>query len=289
MNSSLKEARQHVHNVVTKARTSFYWAMRTLSKPKREAIFAVYAFCREVDDIADSEEDVGVKQEKLERWRQEIKAVFDGQPEFPTARMLPQAVASYDLQESAFLAIIDGMETDAQGSLRAPSMAELELYCSRVACAVGFLCIRIFGEPGESGKATANHLGLALQFTNILRDLKEDADMGRLYLPSELLRAQGIVSEDPNEILSDSRLPAVCMTLAKRAREEFDMARVAMQACDRSHVRPVRIMMEVYNRTLDRLISGGFRNNIRRNERSFLVRVWEKTEKLLIAIRYAIF
>ncbi len=142
-------AEQHVLNIVRRAGTSFYWAMRFLPAAKRNAIFAVYAFCREVDDIADEEGEIEDKRLALAMWRDEIDHIFSGQAERPTARILAHYLSSFPFEKSAFLAVVDGMEMDAEGPIVAPSMVELELYCDRVAGAVGHLCIQIFGEAGE--------------------------------------------------------------------------------------------------------------------------------------------
>jgi phytoene synthase len=161
------------------AGTSFFWGMRILPPAKREACFAVYAFCREVDDIADGDAPQTEKRAELAAWRAEIERLYADAPTRPVTRVLLPAIADYGLEREAFLALIDGMEMDANGPIRAPSWEELLLYCSRVAGAVGRLCVRIFGVPGSDGRALAESLGRALQLTNILRDLAEDASICR--------------------------------------------------------------------------------------------------------------
>ena len=154
--------------------SSFYAAMRILPKAQREAMFAIYGFCRQVDDIADS---TGPREERraaLEAWRSGIDALYQGQPTAQTRDLL-QPVRQFGLDKDDFLAVIDGMEMDVLADIRAPSWAELDLYCDRVASAVGRLSVRIFGLAPEPGRELAHHLGRALQLTNILRDLDEDA------------------------------------------------------------------------------------------------------------------
>jgi len=252
------ESRAHVHKVVAESGTSFLSAMKLLPKPRREAMFAIYAFCREIDDIADEPAAEKDKMRRLGAWRQEIGRLYEGQPQMPTARALARPVAAYDLAREDFLALIEGMETDAGGTLRGLPMAELERYCDRVACAVGRLSVKVFGAPGAAGREVAYALGQALQLTNILRDLHEDAARGRLYLPTELLDAHGIAERDPKRVLEHHALPAVCGELAALARRRFAEAGAALAKCPRRPMRPARVMMEVYRRILDRLIHRGW-------------------------------
>ena len=273
-----------VRETVTAAGSSFYWAMRFLPPEKRDAIFAVYAFAREVDDIADGNDPDEVKSAGLEAWRAEIEALYHGSPGHPITRVLASAIDAYHLEKKDFIALIDGMEMDGIGPIRAPSMGDLILYCDRVACAVGRLCVCIFGEPGPAGKAVADHLGLALQLTNILRDIEEDAAMGRLYLPRELLALASIEWADPAVVIGDPRLRETCRALAIRADEEFRQAEEAIARCSRKAMRPAIIMMMVYRKTLDRLLEEdwSYLPNGPRNGLS-------KLEKLWIAVRYGLF
>ncbi len=254
-----EEAREHVRRLVAASRTSFFWAIRLLSRLQREAMFAIYAYCREIDDIADDPLPREKKAAALAEWRREIERVFARCPRSLTGRALVGPVATYALEKKDFLALIDGMEMDALGTMRGPTMAELELYCARVACAVGLLSVRVFGESGENGRRVAWTLGQALQLTNILRDMAEDATRGRLYLPAELLDRHGISSRSPAEVLSDPALPAVCDELADLAAGYFAQAAEAISACPRRHMRPAVVMMEVYRRILERLRARGWR------------------------------
>ncbi|MGH6619914.1 MAG: squalene/phytoene synthase family protein, partial [Alphaproteobacteria bacterium] len=194
--------RAHVRSVVQAVGSSFYGAMRTLPKDRRDAMFAIYAFCREIDDIADDPMPKGERAAALAGWRGEIDRLYDGQPRKPTARALLEPIARYALRKEDFAALIDGMEMDANESFQGPPMDTLTLYCERVAGAVGMLSVRVFGEPGDAGARLAWALGQALQLTNILRDLKEDAERGRLYLPAELLSKHGIAARDPAAVLA---------------------------------------------------------------------------------------
>ena len=250
-------ARAHVEAVVAASGTSFLGAMRLLPAPRRAAMYAIYAFCREVDDIAD---EPGARAEKLAAlaaWRQEIERLYAGRPEAPTARALAGPVVAYGLAKDDFLALIEGMEMDA-ATIRAPAMADLERYCDRVACAVGRLSVRAFGAEEPAAREVAAELGHALQLTNVLRDLAEDAARGRLYLPKELLAAHGIASTEPAAVLAHPGLAAACEELAAIAERRYAAAAQALRACRRRPMRPAIVMMAVYRRILARLRRRGW-------------------------------
>src|SRR5580704_17757094 len=180
----------------TASGSSFYAAMRILPAEQRQAMFQIYSFCRKVDDIADSDGPRGERLAALQQWRDDIDALYQGDPP-PRLRDYVTSVKKFDLQRADFLAIVDGMEMDVPQDIRAPDLATLDLYCDRVASAVGRLSVRVFGLPAADGIPLAHHLGRALQLTNILRDIDEDASLGRLYLPREGLLLAGITSDDP--------------------------------------------------------------------------------------------
>ena len=276
-------AQTYVEEVVRRSGTSFYWAMRLLPVEKREAMFAVYAFCREVDDIADEPGEVAAKQRALQAWRDRIERLYDGAGGQPVTAALLQPVERFALAKADFDAVIDGMEMDAMERIRIRDMDELRLYCDRVAGAVGRLSVRIFGVPQPLGDRLADAQGQALQLTNILRDLKEDASRDRLYLPGELLHERGIAISDGHAeaALQHGRVAEVCEQIAAVAVRRFDEAAVLVEACDRRQVRPAVIMMEVYRRTLRRLISRGWRRWAEPVSVS-------RTEKLWVALRHGI-
>ena len=276
------EATAHVRAVTVASGTSFYWAMRCLPRARREAMFAIYTFCREVDDIADDEGTPDDKRRRLDAWRDEIDALYAGAPGRLTARALAAPVRRFGLRREDFLAVIDGMEMDLGDGLKAPRFAELELYCHRVAGAVGLLSIRAFGAGGPRAEAFALALGTALQLTNILRDLVEDAERDRLYLPRELLDEAGIGAAPPREVLRHAALPGVCAALARIADERFEEARAALADCDRRALRPGVAMMMHYRRLLRALERRGWT----RIDRP--VRI-SAPAKLLIALRYGVF
>jgi presqualene diphosphate synthase len=237
--------------------SSFYLAMRLLSREKREAIFEVYSFCREVDDIADNDMPRAQRLALLSVWRQNIDALYSGT--VPAGlENLAEAIARFGLRKEDFLAVVDGVEMDAREDIRAPRLEQLELYCDRVACAVGRLCVRIFGMNDPDGKALAHHLGRALQLTNILRDIDEDAAVGRLYLPREALDLANIKSNDPHVAASSRQIAPACDFIVERAREHFAQANEIMSRCPRNVVRAPRIMGAVYRQKLEDMVSRGW-------------------------------
>lgn len=265
----------------TASGSSFYAAMRILPRPQREAMFQIYSFCRHVDDIADSGGSRPERLAALEAWRRDIDALYAGRP---PARLRDYAasVAAFGLRREDFLAIIDGMEMDVCEDIRAPEARTLDLYCDRVASAVGRLSVRVFGLGEEDGIALAHHLGRALQLTNILRDIDEDAAIGRLYLPREELGAAGIAARDPAIVAADPALPAVCAAVVKEARDHFVAADAIMARNPRRLVRAPRIMYAYYHAILDRLVQRGFAPPRRPMPLS-------KAAKLSIILRHAFF
>jgi len=237
--------------------SSFYTAMRILPAAQRQAMFEIYSFCRRVDDIADSPGPRAPRQGELSAWRDEINALYAGKATANTAG-LAAPIRTFDLAREDFLAVIDGMEMDTVVDIRAPDFATLELYCDRVASAVGRLSVRVFGLERGTGIMLAHHLGRALQLTNILRDLDEDAGVGRLYLPREALLEAGISSTEPAEVLRDPRLGQACAVIVARARGHFAEARKIMARAPRRAVKAPRIMGEVYRTILDRLVARGW-------------------------------
>ncbi|HEX4193325.1 MAG TPA: presqualene diphosphate synthase HpnD [Stellaceae bacterium] len=273
--------RAAIRDKVMAAGTSFYMAMRLLPEPRREAMYAIYAFCREVDDIADEENPLPVKQSMLDEWRREIDRVYAGTSTLPLARVLAADAKIFDLRREDFLAIIDGMAMDAERDIRAPSLAELDLYCDRVASAVGRLSVRAFGDSSAAADRVAYHLGRALQLTNILRDLAEDAERGRLYLPRDLLVDVGIITTEPDAVLHHPSLDDACNALADIAEDHFAEARAAMKQCARRAMKPARAMGAVYHAQLVMLRRRGWQRFAEPVKLS-------KPKKLWIALRYGL-
>lgn len=259
--------------------SSFYAAMRILPPAQRDAMFQIYSFCRHVDDVADSEAPREDKLAALAQWRRDIDALYAGQPPASVAAYA-SAVKTFGLKREDFLAVIDGMEMDVPADIRAPDAATLDLYCDRVASAVGRLSVKVFGIPSPDGEALAHHLGRALQLSNILRDIDEDAAIGRLYLPREALAAAGITSTDPKVVAADPAVPRACVPLVAQAQDHFVKADAIMARHPRRAVKAPRIMSKYYHAILDRLIARGFappRAPVRLS----------KAAKVFILLRYA--
>ncbi len=255
--SAISQPAVGVAQAAQAAGSSFYAGMRILPKPQREAMYAVYAFCRAVDDVAD---EGGTRDERsvgLERWRAGIDALYAGRPT-PDTAPLAEAVRRYGLKRDDFIAVIDGMAMDAAEDIRAPDEAKLDLYCDRVASAVGRLSVMIFGVSEANGHGLAHHLGRALQKTNILRDIDEDAGMGRLYLPREKLLAAGITATDPMAVAAHPALPQVCAPIVQEARRHFAEAQAIMAREPRRTTRAPRLMGAVYGAVLEATAKRGF-------------------------------
>ena len=239
--------------------SSFYLAMRLMPENERDAMFAIYAFCRKVDDIAD--DGLGTRSqrhEKLEQWRGDLRALYAGETRAPV-RFLAPAVAQYGLRLEDFLTVLDGMEMDVAEDIVAPTLATLDLYCDRVASAVGRLSIKVFGMEEGPGFDLAHHLGRALQLTNILRDVDEDAAIGRLYLPREYLEEMNCCRQlDPKAIINKPEIDAVCKKLAVLAHHHYDEAARILGSRPKGRIKTPRLMGAVYSEILRASEAQGF-------------------------------
>jgi presqualene diphosphate synthase len=232
------------------AGSSFYSAMKLMPKAEREAMFAIYAFCRAVDDIAD--DGIGTRSQRhaaLDAWRADLDSLYAGGAP-GRAAFLASVVKQYRLRKQDFLTVIDGMDMDVAEDIRAPSFDTLDLYCERVASAVGRLSIKVFGMEECPGFELAHHLGRALQLTNILRDLDEDAGIGRLYLPREYLQQAGIETTDPAKAIGDPAVDRACRSMAQLAHMHYAEAARVMRARPRGRIRTPRLMGAVYSEIL---------------------------------------
>jgi len=240
------------------AGSSFYAGMRILPRAEREAMFAIYGFCRIVDDIADDQTAPrGERGAMLANWQRWIGALYRG-GDMGEAAFLARAVRDFALQEADFLAVIDGMQTDVDGDVRWPTFAAFDLYCDRVASAVGRLSVNVFGMERAQGVALAYHLGRALQFTNILRDIDEDAAIGRVYLPMEALTHAGIRPTTPEALVADPGVDAAARWLAPRAQEHFRAAGEILAARPKGRLVAPRLMEEAYSRVLAQMLAQGW-------------------------------
>jgi squalene synthase HpnD len=242
------------------SKSSFYLAMRLMPPAQRQAMFEIYSFCRAVDDIADDGLPTDVALARLDRWRTDLAALYAGRP---PARLkdLAEAVAKFRMAHDDFLAVIDGMEMDVRRTVGAGNTdwATLDIYCDRVASAVGRLSVPVFGMAHDEGVALAHHLGRALQLTNILRDVDEDASIDRLYLPNEALRQAGVPPGDALAVAADPRIEGVCQEVAQHARGHFAEARKILDRSPSRVARTPRIMGEAYGYIFERLMARGFK------------------------------
>ncbi len=240
------------------AGSSFYAGMRILPKCERAGMYAVYGFCRAVDDVADDQAgDRAGRRAELDGWRADLASLYAGGPA-GRAELVADAVRRFDLRQEDFLAILDGMRTDVDADVRAPGFADFDLYCDRVASAVGRLSVRVFGMPDVEGVELAYSLGRALQFTNVLRDLDEDADVGRLYMPREFLDAAGIATDDPRAAVDDPRIDVAARRLAAAAREHYSNADLVLGLRPPGRLAAPRLMSAVYGRILEKMEVAGW-------------------------------
>jgi phytoene synthase len=260
----------------TAASSSFYAAMRVLPRPQREAMYQVYSFCRAVDDVADNGGAREAKLAELARYKDDIEQLYAHGPLTHRTMALARPVQKFGLLKDDFIAVVDGMEMDVVRDIRSPDWKFLDLYCDRAASAVGRLSVRIFGMEEEAGIELSHHLGRALQLTNILRDIDEDAAMGRLYLPKEALRDAGITDTNIESILVHPALDRACRGIAEITRHHYAEAERIMALCPRRAARSPRMMATVYRGILEKLIARGWRApraDVRRSKRYVLLAV----------------
>jgi len=264
--ASLDADYERCAQVTRRSRSSFYYAFILLPPERRRALYAVYAFCRFIDDIAD-DESIREPALLLKRWREELDRVYAGTPTRALSRALADSARRFKIPRELFEEIINGVEMDLSRK-RYQSWEELRPYCYRVASALGLICIEIFGYRNPSAKLYAENLGLALQLTNILRDVREDAERGRIYLPLEDL-ARFNVSEE--EILGGVYSPNFVRLMdfeARRARELYALAQSELAAEDRATLLTAEAMRLIYAALLERIIKSNYRVLDRRHSLS---------------------
>ena len=238
--------------------SSFYYSFLFLPKPRREAITALYAFCREVDDIADECADTTIARTKLEWWRVELAATFAGRPSHPVSQALLPAIRAYDLALEQFEEIIEGMEMDLQ-YVRYADFKALQLYCYRVASVVGQLAATIFGYSERKTLKYAHDLGMAFQLTNIIRDVGEDARRNRIYLPQDELAQFGVTEDDLLQGRESAGFHALMAHQVTRARAFYQQAMQALPQADRKRQRPGLVMAAIYQKLLNEIERDDFR------------------------------
>lgn len=253
LGQALRNAADYCRELTSRSKSNFYYAFLFLPKKRREALEAVYAFCRLVDDVVDERETVEEKREGIALWRGEVKALYEGGPlTHPVSEKLREALRDFKLRREDLDGVIDGCEQDI-ATRRYQSWDDLRNYCYRVASCVGLMCIEIFGYSSPKARDYAVDLGLALQLTNIIRDVREDAARDRIYLPLEDLQAFGVRERD---ILDGKRSPELGRLLryeAQRARAHYLRARAAIDKTERRQLVIAEIMGDIYYRILEQL------------------------------------
>ena len=268
---------QYVQDKAAKSGSSFYYAFRFLPAPKRAAITAFYAFCREVDDVVDEVHDPGVAATKLAWWRKEVAMAFSGQPSHPAMHALMPHTAAYSIEAMHLLAVIDGCEMDLQQS-RYLDFAGLARYCHLVAGVVGEVAANIFGRTQAATVAYAHQLGLAMQLTNIIRDVGDDARRGRIYVPANELKLFDVKA---NELLLrtapwgySERFTQLMRFQAARAHRTYDEAIALLPAADRRMQRPGLAMAQIYRTLLREIEADQFQVLHQRVALTPLRKVW---------------
>jgi phytoene synthase len=236
--------------------SSFYYSFLFLPPERRRAITALYAFCREVDDVVDEVTDPGVARTKLAWWAAEVERIFSGTPQHPVGRALAPLVGTYDLERSLMLEIIEGMRMDLDYN-RYPDFATLEVYCHRVAGVVGLLSARIFGFTQPGTLDYARTLGLAFQLTNIVRDVGEDVRRNRIYIPLDELARFQLAADDLVRLEENERFGRLMAFQIERARQYYARALALLPAADRRAQRPGLVMAAIYRTLLDEIDAAG--------------------------------
>lgn len=253
--------------------SSFYYSFMFLPPERRQAITALYAFCREVDDVVDECHDLSLAQTKLEWWRQEVARVYAGNPTHPVGQALKEVIARFNLPQEQLLEIIDGMAMDLSQT-RYLDFKALQLYCYRVASVVGLLAAEIFGYQDRQTLKYAHDLGLAFQLTNIIRDVGEDARRGRIYLPIEDLQRFNVPAKDILEARHSDAFRELMAFQAERAERFYEQAFASLPATDRKAQRPGLVMAAIYRTLLREIARDGFQVLDRRTSLTPLRKVW---------------
>ncbi|MDD2987350.1 MAG: presqualene diphosphate synthase HpnD [Zoogloea sp.] len=253
--------------------SSFYYSFMFLPPERRQAITALYAFCREVDDVVDECHDMQIAQTKLDWWRHQVAQIFDGEPQHPVGQALKDVGKRFNLPREQLLEIIDGMQMDLQQT-RYLDWKALHLYCYRVASVVGLLSAEIFGYTNRQTLKYAHDLGLAFQLTNIIRDVGEDARRGRIYLPIDELQRFNVPARQILDGQHSDAFRELMQFQAQRARQFYDQAFAQLPAEDRKAQRPGLIMASIYRSLLDEIEADGFLVLDRRTSLTPLRKIW---------------
>jgi len=247
---------QYCQDKAAKSGSSFYYSFLFLPPDKRRAITALYAFCREVDDVVDECSDANVARTTLNWWRGQVTEIYSGKPQHPVALALVPVVKQFNLAQEHLLEIIDGMEMDIDQP-RYPDFKSLQLYCYRVASVVGLLSVEIFGYSDRRTLKYAHDLGIAFQLTNIIRDVGEDARRNRIYLPMDELQQFGVAAADILNTRETENFHRLMAFQIERAQRYYRQALEHLPATDRKAQRTGLIMATIYRATLNEVVASG--------------------------------
>ncbi len=264
---------EYCQNKAAKSGSSFYYSFRFLARDRRRAITALYAFCREVDDIADEVTDLDIARVKLGWWRAELANLFAGHPQHPVTKALQPATREYGVDQARLNEIIDGMEMDLTRH-RYSDFDSLKLYCHRVAGVVGQLSASIFGFSQPRTLEYAENLGLAFQLTNIIRDVGEDARRDRIYLPGDEMRRFKVSDDDILQARQTAGFEQLMAFQTERAKSIYDAAFQALSPEDRRPQRPGLIMSAIYRTLLDEIERDGFKVLAQRTSLTPMRKLW---------------
>jgi len=250
-------ANEYCRDKASKSGSSFYYSFLFLPEQKRQAIIALYAFCREVDDAVDETSDTEVARAQLNWWREEIIRTFNAAPTHPVGKALQEAMQNFDFHQEYFMEIIDGMAMDLD-TFTYKDFNQLALYCHRAASVVGLLSVEIFGYQDRKTLSYAEQLGMALQLTNIIRDVREDAERGRIYLPQDDLARFNVNVDDVLALKSSPELVKLLAFQTERARSYYQQAMNLLPQQDRYTQRTGLVMAAIYEATLNEIEKDGF-------------------------------
>lgn len=249
-----------IKKIVKKSGSSFFWGMHILPTKERRAIYTLYAFCRHIDDIVDGEAPLTHKLELLDAWRQEIDNIYDKKaPASEIGRNIYKNCMRFNLPKEELVCLLNSISMDLPQPIQAPSFAEFEQYCRGVACAPGSMSLRILGCQDENLiKDLSTSLGLAMQITNVLRDVREDAQVNRLYIPNDCLQKAGITSREPMAVVVDKNLAVAREELAKVAAQNYDIAFGLIKKLDKKASRNIKAIAYIYKRYFDIMQNRGW-------------------------------
>ena len=251
---------EKIQNITEYPKSSFYWGMRILDRERRDAMFSIYAFCKKTDSIADSKQLKKEKKWKINKLKKEINEIYKNNLNNNFRKNLKHYIDKYQLDKKYFLDIIKGVEMDINNIMICPNNKIFRLYCYRVAGAVGIISLKIFGDYNIQTKAFGLYLAEALQITNILRDIKQDANMGRMYIPIEILNSVGIKKNKIISILKNKKFPKACTKLSKYADYNFEHADKQLELCSKRKLKSAILMMDTYKLLLKKLKKKGWEN-----------------------------